>query len=440
MKKENISIENLNKEFDVNNQKLNNLKKIIENEMLEIDNRYQKIDKETTKSYEIKREKLKKEEEALKDKLKTEVTKIREQLEINLSEINTLLKIGEKLEKGIKSLKKEEKVTIKTLSYISKINKNQKELKTIFQQLMKNIKITFVENENIIKYEDYYFNGIPLPKDIEFKDIGTNSFKILWKIDDINILNIDKKEIKYRIEIRKELSKDEFEQIYEGNENNYLVNNNLVKNTNYEIRICSLYKDIISNWSDFHKIKTKNFDIDSNILSEIEKGNEYLQKLYEWTGYKKMELLYRGTRDGSGKDIFHNKCDNQGPTICLCKNEKGNIFGGYASISWTTDNNFHAANGSFLFTLTNIHGTAPTKFPNTQNYDYAVYHGNDRGPSFGRNHDLGISDNYLNNNSSYCSFGYSYPDVLGKGNSTFSGDVNTNSFKLKELEVFKLLN
>ena len=60
------------------------MKKTIENEMLEIDNRYQKIDKETTKSYEIKREKLKKEEEALKEKLKTEVTKIREQLEINL--------------------------------------------------------------------------------------------------------------------------------------------------------------------------------------------------------------------------------------------------------------------------------------------------------------------------------------------------------------------
>ena len=437
MKKENISIENLNKEFDVNNQKLNNLKKTIENEMLEIDNRYQKIDKETTKSYEIKREKLKKEEEALKDKLKTEVTKIREQLEINLSEINTLLKIGEKLEKGIKSLEKEEKVMIKTLSYISKINKNQKELKTIFQQLMKNIKITFVENENIIKYEDYYFNGIPLPKDIEFKDIGTNSFKILWKIDDINILNIDKKEIKYRIEIRKENSKEDFSQIYEGNENNYLVNNNLVKNTNYEIRICSLYKDIISNWSDIHKIKTS--DIDSNILNEIEKGNEYLQKLYEWTGYKKMELLYRGTRDGSGKDIFHNKCDNQGPTICLCKNEKGNIFGGYASISWSSDNNYHAANGSFLFTLTNIHGTSPNKFPNTQYYDYAVYHGKNYGPTFGGNFDLNISDNYLNNNDSYCSLNNSYPDELGYGNSIFSGDANTDNFKLKELEVFKLL-
>ena len=81
-----------------------------------------------------------------------------------------------------------------------------------------------------------------------------------------------------------------------------------------------------------------------------------------------MELLYRGTRDGSDSNIFHDKCDNQGPTICLIKNDKGNIFGGYASISWTSDNgSYKSANGSFLFTLTNIHETDPTKYPNTIN-------------------------------------------------------------------------
>ena len=311
-------------------------------------------------------------------------------------------------------------------------------MRTIFQQLMKNIKISFIENESKIKYEYYYFNGIPLPKDIKFKDIGTNSFKVLWKIDDINILNLDKKEIKYRLEIRKENSKDDFLQVYEGNENNYFFKNKIEKNTDYEIRICSIHKDIISHWTEIHKIKTKN--IDCNILNEIEKGNEFLQKLYEWTGYKNLELLYRGTRDGDGSNIFHNKCDNQGPTVCLCKNDKGNIFGGYASISWTSDNKYHNANGSFLFTLTNVHNTAPTKFPNTQNYSCAVYHGSDRGPAFGNNHDLYITNNYLNSNNSYCNFGGSYPDVFGKGNSTFSGDVNNNCFKLKELEIFKLLN
>ena len=438
LKKENITIDNSKKEFKDNIQKLNNLKKSIEQEIKEIDKTFEKVDNETTRSYEAKREKLKKEEEDLKEKLKTEVTKIKEQLEINFSEVNSLLKTCEKIIKGIESLEKEEKIMIKNLSYVSKINKNQKEMRTLFQKLMKNLNISFIENESKIKYDDYYFNGIPIPKNIEFKDIGANSFKVLWKIDDINILNVDKKEINYRIEIKKENSKEDFIQIYEGNENNYVVKNNIEKNTNYEIRICSIYKDIISHWTEIHKIKTKN--LDCIILNGVEKRKEFLEKLFEWTGFKNMELLYRGTRDGDGSNIFHNKCDNQGPTICLCKNEKGNIFGGYSSISWTSNAGYKAANGSFLFTLTNIHGIAPTRYPNTQYYDNAVYHNSGYGPTFGGNHDIYISSGYLNNNSSYCTIGYSYPDILGKGSSTFSGDVNTGHFKLRELEVFRLTN
>ena len=65
--KENIVIDNSTKDFDNNIQKLNNLKNKIENEMIEIDKRYEKVDNEVTKSYEIKLEKLKKEEEDLKE-------------------------------------------------------------------------------------------------------------------------------------------------------------------------------------------------------------------------------------------------------------------------------------------------------------------------------------------------------------------------------------
>ena len=39
---------------------------------------------------------------------------------------------------------------IKILSYVSKINKNQKEMKKLNQELMKNIKITYNEEENNI--------------------------------------------------------------------------------------------------------------------------------------------------------------------------------------------------------------------------------------------------------------------------------------------------
>ena len=67
---------------------------------------------------------------------------------------------------------------------------------------MKNLKLDFVDNN--IKYEEYYFNGLSIPKDIQVSDINSNSFKISWKMDDINILNIDKNRVKYRIEIIKE--------------------------------------------------------------------------------------------------------------------------------------------------------------------------------------------------------------------------------------------
>ena len=407
--------------------------------MTEIDKAYDKIDKETTKSYEIKKKKLQKEEDDLKDKLKNNVTKIKEQLEIAISEANNLIKINEKIIKGVKSLEKEEKIMIKILSYISQMNKSQKEMKKLFRQLMKNLKISFIEEKSQINYEDYYFNGIPKPKNIEFKDISTNSVKISWNIDDINILNLDKKELKFRIEIKKENENKDFIQVYEGKENNFIVNK-LEKNTVYKIQICSIYEDLASDWSEIHKIKTSN--IDSNILNESERGNEFLEKLYEWIGCNKMELLYRGTRDGSRSNIFHNKCDNKGPTIILCKNEKDNIFGGYSSISWTTNIGYKSANGSFLFTLTNIHNTPPTKFPNTQNENCAVYHNSGYGPTFGNGHDLYISDDHLNNNSSYSHLcnDYSYPDILGKGYSIFTSELNNHNFKLKEVEIFKIIN
>ena len=155
--------------------------------MNEIYNTDEKVDKETTKSYELKREKLNKEESELKEKLKTEVTKIKEKFEIYLSEIYNISKTCEKIIKGINSLENEEKNMIKTLSYISKINNNKEKMRVIFQQLMKNMKISFIENESSIKYEEYYSNGIPSPTNIQFKDISSNSFKIIWDLDLFNI-------------------------------------------------------------------------------------------------------------------------------------------------------------------------------------------------------------------------------------------------------------
>ena len=241
-----------------------------------------------------KHEKLIIEENNLKENLKTEVTKVKEKLEKSLSESDNLIKINEKINKGSKNLEKEEKNIIKTLSYISKMNKNKKQINNLLQDLMRNIKISFQEESTNIKYEEYFFNGIQTPKNIEFKNIASNSFKIIWNIDNLNIINFKKDDLKFRVELRKEKTKEKFEQVYEGNSTEFIVQNS--KNTNYEIRICSFYNGLCSNWSEIKKIKTNDLVlIDSVILRESKNEEKFLDIIYKWIGIKRMELLYRGS-------------------------------------------------------------------------------------------------------------------------------------------------
>ena len=312
---------------------------------------------------------------------------------------------------------------------MSKINKNKRNNKKLFSKLMKNIKFKYEKDK--IKYEEYYFNGIAKPKNIQFKDITTSSLNISWNIDN-NFIN--KEEIKYRIEMRKE--NEEFIKIYEGNNNNNLIKN-LIKDTNYEFIIYTFYNNLIESKSEIFKIKTLYDKMDSNILNESKRENEYINKLYEWTGCKRMELIYRGTRDGMTSSAFHNKCDNKGESITLIKNEKGNIFGGYASISWTSANDiFYSAPESFLFTLNNIYNTESTKFP-SKNDKCEVEHYSNYGPIFGVGQDLGVYDDILNKGG-WSSFPNTYQDILGKGKSIFTGNSQNSYFKIKEIEVFKI--
>jgi len=319
---------------------------------------------------------------------------------------------------------------IKLISYISKINKNKRNNKKLLSELMKNIKFKYEENK--INYEEYYFNGIPKPINIHIKDITTSSINISWKIDN-NINNENNEEIKYRIEMKKE--NEEFKEIYKGNKNNYLINN-LIKDANYEFIIYSFYNNLIGSKSEIYKIKTP--IIDSNILNESKREEEFIKKLNEWTGYKKMELIYRGTRDDMTSKVFHNKCDNKGESITLIKNEKGNIFGGYASIPWTNDGDYYSAPESFIFTLSNIYNNEPTKFP-SKNDQKEVKHDPSDGPRFGKGADLRVYGDILKNDG-LSNFPDTYQDILGKGKSIFTGDSNNsnNKFKIKEIEVFKI--
>ena len=58
---------------------------------------------------------------------------------------------------------------------------------------MKNCNI-FYENNNSLNFEDYYFNGIPIPKDIKVEK-NDEKFFITWDLDNSN--GVGNKIIKY---------------------------------------------------------------------------------------------------------------------------------------------------------------------------------------------------------------------------------------------------
>ena len=374
--------------------------------------------------FQKKIEQILKEENDLKEKLQNETTKIKEQLEKYWSMSNNEININEKIKLGIEKLKNDNFNIFKQLSYISKISKNKKQMKILSNQLMKNIKIFFDEKKRFINYEEYYFNGAPNIYNIEFKDILYNSFNVFWDIEINNEDNIIKK---YKVQIKKE---NEISSLtYETCEKKCFISN-LNYNTNYELRISPIFNNSMENWSKFQKIKT--LDFDSKILKNSSRKNEFLQKLLEWSNAKKLELLYRGTKDGMTSNNFHNICDNQGPTITIFQSDIGNIFGGYASISWQNNGDYKSAPESFLFSLVNKYNVPPTLFPSKKD-GREVKHCNNNGPTFGNGRDIGINSDFLNSKHNI-SLGYTYNDVLGKGNEIFGN----GNFKMIEIEVFKV--
>ena len=314
LKKENINIDSNNQELIDVNEKIVELKNKIESEIEKINSLFDKTMEEVTKSYKRKHEKLLKEENDMKEKLKTEVTKIKEKLETTISGINEEIKIKERINKGIKSIKNEEKNIIKNLSFISKINKTLKNMKNILQNNLKNINFEYIEEKSTIIYKEFFFNLNPIK--FEVKNLTDSSLEISLINDYKNDLSKICDNIKYIVELKKE--NEDFQKVYEGN-NNYCLIENLIPITNYEIRARIFQNNIFGEWSEVQKIKTKHFD--SLILKESNKESKLYEILKEWIKFKNLELIYRGTRDGMLHDIYHKKCDNKGRTIILMKNE-----------------------------------------------------------------------------------------------------------------------
>ena len=352
LKKENITLESSAKIFNdiVNNIKA--LKENIEKEINKINNLYEEVNSNLTKAYQEKHEKLLKEENEIREKLQNEVTKTKEKLEYFFSESNNELILNERINSGLKYLEKEEKNNLRILSYISQINKNNKNMNKLLKEIIKGKKFYFDEKENNIKYEEYIFNGLPIPNNIKFEANSNNSINLSWNIDNNDFIN---QKINYRVEIKEE-NDEKFEEIYVGADKKYTIKN-LIPNNYYIIRICCISNDYIGQWSLSKKIKIKVFNKDLD-NSKIIKSKEEQYQIIEWLSnegiIKYIKLIYRATEVGDKSEKLIEKIKNKGPIISLIQTKKGKRFGGFTKVDWTDESGTKKNDpNAFLFSLDN---------------------------------------------------------------------------------------
>ena len=329
------------------------------------------------------------------------------------------------------------------LNIVCSMEKQRKAMEELHKAMMTDLRIMWDKDGRRLSFTRTLINGAPVPSNISFTSILSKGVGISWSCDLSRMSEEDKPKVRYAVQM-KEASDEEdmWQEVYSGKDKKCSVKG-LEMKTEYDVRVKCFIGALQGRWSDTVTVKTKKLVIDSDILSLEENGDTLKGKLSEWCKASTFELLYRGSRDGFGSDDFHKKCDNKGKTLTLVKNTSGHIFGGFATIPWTSPSsscNHKQAPGSFLFTLTNMYGVKPTKFSlKDENDENAVCHNNNYCPGFGNSHDFVINSNSNTSSSpSWSHFPRSYNDSTKRGRSIFSSNESDSHFKVQEIEVFKV--
>ena len=172
--------------------------------------------------------------------------------------------------------------------------------------------------------------------------------------------------------------------------------------------------------------------LDSLILNDNEKNilinllNESKIKIRN-----KIDLIYRGSRDGWRASDFHKNCDNKGSTVSFIETKKNNVFGGYTTIPWTRSDEsdwtgeYHKDKNAFLFLIR----SCKQKIHDVSN---AVNHYKDDMCVFGEGFDIRIVDR-CNENKFSSTTAFSYKFVTDK-RYYLNGDKQ--SFQVTQIEVY----
>ncbi|KAK3610856.1 hypothetical protein CHS0354_039127 [Potamilus streckersoni] len=175
------------------------------------------------------------------------------------------------------------------------------------------------------------------------------------------------------------------------------------------------------------------------------------KQLEAWigTGPKDFQLLYSISQNsGYNAQTFHQKCDNEGPTVTVLYNTNNSIFGGYTSVNWNQTGNWESEDignwvsddKAFLFQLLYSGANQYNKFP-VKNTAYSIYCASSYGPTFGSGHDLCSFTNYGEDFGGYyklngsMNINHSY-----NSNGIQTYQINNGNMTVTDLEVYKLVD
>ena len=282
---------------------------------------------------------------------------------------------------------------------------------------LKTLKYQIIENNDNLKVK---FN-IFLPNG-ESKLIELNLRKSL--LDSKNL-------IEYLLEENNELKKDI----------SFLKENNS-KNIK---EIFSLKEENKKLWIEIDKLKKiiekinilpQNDEIDSKIISskkDIGFILDYIKNNDKSFSFSKLNLIYRGSRDGDGIDTLHKLCDNKEKILIIIKSDIDYIFGGYCKIGFKVSEfpEYKIDNNCFLFSK-----NLKKIYPVVKDKPAICHIGNESGLCFYAS--LFLSDKYMKNNNQQVCGGLECKNYFYGLSRNFEINGGKEYFKCKEVEVFQL--
>jgi hypothetical protein len=177
----------------------------------------------------------------------------------------------------------------------------------------------------------------------------------------------------------------------------------------------------------------------NSLKSQILKSDQQCSKLIrlcEFSSNDKWSLLYGGTRDGFGSDVFHSKCDGHANTLTLLKATRSSyIFSGFTSLMLDSSSGWKSDPNGFIFSLTNKDNTPLKMKIDSNRHRYAIR----CNPKFGD--DIQIANNANTTTNNFSNLGRFYKDPqyawwILEAQSFLAGSFN---FKLDEIEVYQKL-